>query len=317
MLMGLRAKFFAGMFGIVALLGVAMIVAVNITVRNKLIATLQQRGISSAQNIAANSVEPVLTEQFFQMELMFHELKSLEEDILYIFVLDPAGRVLAHTFADGFPTELKVANPIPDQPGASVRQLVTDKGEIIDIAVPLLGGELGGVRLGLSEAGVQKDVDAIIRLIVWLIVAVLLVGGVGVAIFDLIITKPILTLAAVAQAAGRGDMEQRADLRAGDEIGLLGRSLDRMLEKRRQVEKEKEELIAQLQQALEEIKTLKGILPICASCKKIRDDNGCWTQMESFIRERADVDFTHGICPDCARKIYPEFVSRSDEDEVA
>lgn len=315
--MGLRAKFFAGMFGIVALLGVAMIVAVNITVRNKLIATLQQRGISSAQNIAANSVEPVLTEQFFQMELMFHELKSLEEDILYIFVLDPAGRVLAHTFADGFPTELKVANPIPDQPGASVRQLVTDKGEIIDIAVPLLGGELGGVRLGLSEAGVQKDVDAIIRLIVWLIVAVLLVGGVGVAIFDLIITKPILTLAAVAQAAGRGDMEQRADLRAGDEIGLLGRSLDRMLEKRRQVEKEKEELIAQLQQALEEIKTLKGILPICASCKKIRDDNGCWTQMESFIRERADVDFTHGICPDCARKIYPEFVSRSDEDEVA
>lgn len=315
MRIGLREKFFVGMFGIVALLGVAIIVAVKTTVRDKLVVTLQQRGVSSAQNIAANAVSPVLTEQFFQLELMLHELQAMDKEILYIFVLDPAGKVLAHTFSGGFPAGLRETNPAPREGGPGVRRLATEKGEVLDIVVPLQQGVLGDVRLGLSEAGVKKDVDAIIRLIVWLIVGVLVLGSVAVAVFDMIITEPLLVLARVAQAVGRGDMGQRADLRTSDEIGLLGEAFDRMIERRARAEEMKEELIEELQQALEEIKTLHGILPICASCKKIRDDKGYWNQIEAFIRERADVEFTHGICPDCARKIYPEFVSRSDEVE--
>ena len=53
-------------------------------------------------------------------------------------------------------------------------------------------------------------------------------------------------------------------------------------------------------------KTLKGLIPICASCKKIREDTGYWNQVESYIEERADVEFTHGICPECIKKLYPE-----------
>jgi PAS domain S-box-containing protein len=55
-----------------------------------------------------------------------------------------------------------------------------------------------------------------------------------------------------------------------------------------------------------EIKTLRGLLPICSSCKKIKDDNGYWNQIEVYIREHSEADFTHGICPECARKLYPE-----------
>jgi len=55
------------------------------------------------------------------------------------------------------------------------------------------------------------------------------------------------------------------------------------------------------------MKFLEGILPVCASCKKIRDDEGNWHQIESFIRERSEAEFSHGICPECARKLYPEF----------
>ncbi len=72
-------------------------------------------------------------------------------------------------------------------------------------------------------------------------------------------------------------------------------------------EKEREKLIAELQEALAHVKILSGLLPICASCKKIRDDQGYWHQVEVYIRNHTDVEFSHGLCPDCARRYYPEF----------
>jgi PAS domain S-box-containing protein len=66
----------------------------------------------------------------------------------------------------------------------------------------------------------------------------------------------------------------------------------------------REELIKELQKALSEIKTLRGILPICASCKKIRDDDGYWNQIESYIRDHSEAEFSHSICPECYKKLY-------------
>lgn len=60
-----------------------------------------------------------------------------------------------------------------------------------------------------------------------------------------------------------------------------------------------------LRDALGKIKTLSGILPICASCKKIRDNDGAWVQIESYIKDNSDANFTHGVCPECAVKLYP------------
>ncbi len=58
--------------------------------------------------------------------------------------------------------------------------------------------------------------------------------------------------------------------------------------------------------AMAEIKKLKGIIPICASCKKVRDDGGYWQQVEMYIKDHSDAEFSHGICPDCARELYPD-----------
>jgi two-component system response regulator VanR len=69
---------------------------------------------------------------------------------------------------------------------------------------------------------------------------------------------------------------------------------------------ELEKLNHNLQLALAEVKTLSGLLPICASCKKIRDDNGYWNQIEAYMSKKTDVQFTHGICPDCVKKYFPE-----------
>ncbi len=71
-------------------------------------------------------------------------------------------------------------------------------------------------------------------------------------------------------------------------------------------EKEKERLIAKLEDALLQVKRLSGLLPICASCKRIRDEEGGWRQIEDYIAVHSEADFSHGICPECAHRLYPE-----------
>ena len=79
--------------------------------------------------------------------------------------------------------------------------------------------------------------------------------------------------------------------------------------KLQQANNTQEELISELKEALCRIETLEGMIPICSHCKKIRDDKGCWHQVEVYISQlsNADFDFTHGICPECMQRIYPEF----------
>ncbi len=77
-------------------------------------------------------------------------------------------------------------------------------------------------------------------------------------------------------------------------------------EERKRVEEEKEKLLHELEEALKNIKILRGLLPICSSCKKIRDDRGYWLQLEEYIQSHSDAEFTHSICPDCKKKLYPD-----------
>jgi PAS domain S-box-containing protein len=74
---------------------------------------------------------------------------------------------------------------------------------------------------------------------------------------------------------------------------------------RRLAEEERDRLNVELQNALEEIKTLRGIIPICSFCKRIRDDQGFWNQVEVYVKEHSEVSFSHSLCPECAREHYP------------
>jgi len=90
-----------------------------------------------------------------------------------------------------------------------------------------------------------------------------------------------------------------ARVQAGERIKLAEDAL-------REKEREQEELVSQLKEALAEIKTLKGFIPICASCKKIRDDEGYWDQLEVYISKHTDAKLTHGLCPECVEKYRAE-----------
>ena len=86
------------------------------------------------------------------------------------------------------------------------------------------------------------------------------------------------------------------DLRIAIEVGLY----------RAKLEFERESLIKELREAMAKIKTLSGLIPICAWCKKVRDDKGYWQNVEQYVKEHSQADFTHGMCPDCQKKYFPE-----------
>lgn len=89
---------------------------------------------------------------------------------------------------------------------------------------------------------------------------------------------------------------------SGKIVGRMASFID--ITERKTIENDRKQLIKKLQHALDTIKVLKGIIPICASCKKIRDDKGYWNILETYLKEHSEAIFSHGICPDCSEKLY-------------
>lgn len=81
--------------------------------------------------------------------------------------------------------------------------------------------------------------------------------------------------------------------------------------RRRRAEEARDRTIAELQDALSKVKTLSGLLPICAHCKKIRSAQDYWIQIESYIGSHSEAEFSHGVCPECLREYYPDFVDQA------
>jgi DNA-binding NtrC family response regulator len=112
----------------------------------------------------------------------------------------------------------------------------------------------------------------------------------------------------IIETLKRGATDYVLKHRLGKLVPALQRAMREADERRRrqEAEAERERLIAELTAALAKVKTLSGLLPICSSCKNIRDDKGYWNRLEVYLQQHSDATLTHGICPDCARRLYPE-----------
>jgi PAS domain S-box-containing protein len=434
----LKTKFLIGMMGIVIFLGLAMVLFVRIVVYKQLYASLEKRGMFMAHKIAADSIDPILTEKFLVLQMRINDLKKSENDVEYIFVQNARGEVLADTFKGGFPEDLLLLNGNGSGHTGEIQRLATERGVVLDFPSPLLDGTIGELHLGLSEEPVMASVHNVVLLLTWTIVGVLILGGGAAVVLATTITKPIHLLAIAAQSLERGNLDTRVPVRTKDEVGQLATAFNRMAEtlmfvdealsagerklrditshlgeglyvmdlngkitfmnpeaanllgwsmdelnevgghflvhnrnadgttlplkecrmhnvirtgirfvsteevftrkdgtvfpiavvssplfeegeiigsvtafrditQEKELEKDRDQLILAYRDALEHVKTLKGFIPICSSCKKIRNDSGFWSQIEAYISEHSDAKFSHGICPECAQKLYPEY----------
>jgi hypothetical protein len=123
---------------------------------------------------------------------------------------------------------------------------------------------------------------------------------------------PIFDGDRIVGVTGVGNKEDPYDESDARQITLFMNSMWGILKQRRS-EQERERLILELKDYLAKVKTLSGLLPICANCKKIRDDKGYWKQIEAYISEHSEAEFTHGICPECAKKLYPGYKVKSED----
>jgi HAMP domain-containing protein len=306
--LSIRSKVLASLFVVTLFFGFGMILFAKTVIYHRLHNKLLDKGVVLTKRIAADCVNPVITEHYFEITMYFNDLMQSEKDIVYAYVLNEDGNDVAHTFEHSVPQELKLAHQADLKQPFSSKRLLTDRGSVQDICVPLLQGKIGALHIGFSEGAIEKDVGDIVMSIVFFSVGVLLIGITASLVFSRAITKPLIMLAGAAEAFGRGELRTQVAIDSDDEVGELAKTFCSMIDKRRQIESEREALIRDLQEALAKVKLLSGFLPICTSCKKIRDDKGYWNQIESYISNYCDVEFSHGVCPECAKKLYPDLV---------
>ncbi|MCP3873738.1 MAG: HAMP domain-containing protein [Desulfobacteraceae bacterium] len=180
--------------------------------------------------------------------------------------------------------------------------------------------DIKGKLVLLIEAEVARNISqkgkSTVNNAMFTIFFVALIGLISVIILlQWIVSKPLKKLTNhTLDVIKSADFSKIILMNRQDEMGALATSFNSMTqnvydnsEKQQLLIQEKQNLINELQDALDKINTLSGLLPICASCKKIRDDKGYWNQIESYITDHSEATFSHGICQECAKKFYPDF----------
>ncbi len=228
--MTLKTKILLGSLCIVLIMGIAITGFIITSVRPKLLSKLQKKGIYIAQNIAVQSITPILTEKIFELTMMINEQKKQAEDIEYIFILDRSGAVLAHSFGERFPVQLKDINHITAGTPYRTYYLNTEKGKITHIVIPLINGKAGSLHLGLSQKSIQQDLSDILMTLVLFIFGVLIAGIVISFIFARFTAKPLSDVTSVLRKAGSRNLYQKLNVSTNDEIGEIGRAFNNMID---------------------------------------------------------------------------------------
>ena len=188
-------------------------------------------------------------------------------------------------------------------------------------------GEGWHVVLSLNKKTAEEAAHKTTKVIIISGIVFTLITAIAALILGERVSKPIVELADVARTVGQGNLDVQAKVKSIDEIGSLATSFNQMtknlketmttrdkllheIERRKKEEEKKEQLIIKLQEALDEVKTLRGIIPICSYCKKIRDDKGFWQQVEVYVEQHSDADFSHSYCPECIRKHFPDLADK-------
>ncbi|MBI4709523.1 MAG: PAS domain S-box protein, partial [Nitrospirae bacterium] len=225
--MSLRTKFLTGTFGIIILLGILVVVFIQTILVQKLQRNLLQAGISISRDIINESAHYITEGDLLEIhrEIIVH--KDALDDINYIFLLDAPGNVMAHTFRETVPDELKKAN-IPELGVAqSIKSIVFKNEKVFDIA-SVREGVPGILHVGISEESIRKTISNIVLLIVGIVVGVLVLGG-GIAFaFAAKISKPLFILTKTAEMVGKGNLGYKVPVSTTDEIGKLSETFNTM-----------------------------------------------------------------------------------------
>ena len=214
---------------IVVVMGVLTVFSIQAVVAKSLKEQLQDKGLSLARVMANDLANPLLDGDLLVVQRI---LKAVTEDghsVEYAFVIAPDGKILIHTFGEGFPEALLTANSVPAGRPYSVQLLATERGPIRDIGLKVLDGLDSELHVGFTETSIQRS----LRGVTW-IIALLTLAGIALAcgaawLLGRYVARPLERLTRLTRRIGQGDLDQEVAVETGDEVGILARSFNQMI----------------------------------------------------------------------------------------
>jgi len=226
----LQTKIMGISLAAIVLLGLALTWQVRSMMASALASELEARGYSVAKTLATRSTDLILTNDLYDLYAVTRDTVQSNQDVRYAFILDAQGRLLAHSFDDGFPPDLLEANGVRAEEPYHQQVLLSEEGLLQDIAVPVFGGRAGVARVGLSHERLDHTLADATRQIL-LTTGLVSLLGVGIsAALTWLLTRPVLDLAQATRRVASGDLQYRLTPWADDEIGELQASFNMMAE---------------------------------------------------------------------------------------
>lgn len=229
----IRTKIVLMIISLAAIFGAGILTFIYVEIQN----TLKEQAITKthivADSLSVKAVEPVQVEDLNALRSIQGEAIS-QQDVAYSFIRDGRGKVLSSSFeGNAVPEALKnITSPQPGVPPEPVHiQLGDSVIEVLDIANPIAGGTLGSVHVGLNMTRIKSNIRNFLMYIMGVGAVALIVLLVFTLVLTAIIIRPVNDLMRVAESLGRGDLSQRAQVNTGDELGQLGDTLNRTIDR--------------------------------------------------------------------------------------
>ncbi|MFQ6133288.1 MAG: HAMP domain-containing protein, partial [Armatimonadota bacterium] len=301
----LRGKIAVAVLLLALSVGLGAILEVRGRVWRSLAGELDRRAVATAEHLAASSADWVATHNEYELHLLVTNVVRTDEDVVYAFIQDRDGAVLAHSFGGSFPIELL---RVERSAGAEVAYFETELGRVHDCAQPLLGGLLGTARVGLSEARLHGVAAAVARRIAGWTILLGLVGVVLALLVTRAVLAPLLRLRDAAGAMAQGDFSQRAAATSRDEIGALAQSFNTMADALARTQGELRQSNAELRRKERRLQELLGKTLSAQEAERshiareLHDETSqCLTSLMVELRVLENLSASHSVRAQAAR----------------
>ncbi|MHC4402022.1 MAG: GAF domain-containing protein [Planctomycetota bacterium] len=254
-----RVKIMGIVLGVIFLLAIVATFQIRATMRATMREELRARGVSVARDVAGRATDLILTDNLFAVHELAGERVESDHDVRYVLIANSSQDLVAHTFGHSFPPELLRANSVGAGEESALALLDTEEGLVWDVAVPILEGRLGTVRVGMSERHLRAVVVDTTRFLLLVTGCISFVGLVAAYLLTFVLTKPILDLVKATEAIGGGDLQRKVPVRTRDEVGQLGAAFNAMTEALARSRGEIERSNRQLLRRNEELSVLNAI----------------------------------------------------------
>jgi len=231
--LSLRKKFIAGTTLLILLVGGALGILVRHELHKRFQGEVYKRGLSIARYIAEASEIPLITENKVSLQSLVSDYRKIDQDIGYIFLVSPENKLIVHTFGARLPDDMVRQAIGNTSPANYLVELHTEDGLIYDSTVPIQGGALGYVHVGMYEEVVQKNVHGVLLKMFPFVLCILVIGIIAAVVFAAAITRSIELLTNGVQRFSNGELNEALSVRSHDEIGLLATAFNSMTEKLR------------------------------------------------------------------------------------